>query len=365
MKKIEVKLSDNSYPVYLDSGNFDKLPVLLTENKVYKNVFVIADKGMFLKHKTAVKSIYNKFNGKKYLSIFNTSEDSKSFNSIKGFFEDMLMNGFGRDAVVIAIGGGITGDIAGFAASVFARGIQYVQVPTTLLAMVDSSVGGKTGINFAHTKNIIGTFYQPKLVLIDTDFLKTLPEEEIICGIGEVVKYGFLIDERFFELIKSKLNKLFELDTKFITRVVEECIKFKAGVVEKDEREESGLRKILNLGHTFAHAVEVEQKHKIKHGQAVIIGLGCALHLSNKIGLLSDELLARYLSLIVMFKDKIKISPPNMNKLYDIMKRDKKNKDEVIKFVLLSSAGKIIVDVEAEKQDVHYALDNGLGYFAE
>ena len=319
---------------------------------------------MFLKNKAKVEKSYRNLNGKKYFEIFNTSEDYKSIDSMQKFFTDLLKSGFSRDTVVAAIGGGITGDIAGFTASVFARGVQYVQVPTTLLAMVDSSVGGKTGINFGHTKNIIGTFYQPKFVLIDTTLLKTLPKEEVICGLGEVVKYGFLIGEKFFDQIKKDMNKLIKLDTGLITNVIEECIKFKAGVVEKDEKEESGLRKILNLGHTFAHAIEVEQEHKIKHGQAVIVGLACALHLSNKMGLLNDELLAKYLSLIIMFVGKIEIKMPDINKIYEIMKRDKKNKNEVIKFVLLSSAGKILIDVEAKKQDAIYALNNGIEYFA-
>jgi 3-dehydroquinate synthase len=365
MKTINVKLSGNSYPVYVGKEIFGKLSEFISKNTIYKNIFVIADKKMYSKHKKAIDQFYSRMIGKKYFSLIEASEKNKSFKSLHKFYEEMLQNGFGRDTVIIAVGGGITGDIAGFAAATFARGVQFVQIPTTLLAMVDSSVGGKTGINFENTKNIIGSFYQPKFVSVDTDFLKTLPEEEIICGLGEIVKYGFLIGDDFYEFLKKNLNKILKVETKLLTGVIEECIKFKAGIVEKDEKEESGLRKVLNLGHTFAHAVEVEQKHKIKHGQAVIVGLACALHLSNRIGLMNDVMLAKYLSLIVLFEDKIKLNKLDIAKCFEIMKRDKKNKDEIIKFVLLSSAGNIAVDVEAGKDDVFYAMNNGFQYFID
>ncbi len=365
MKKIDVKLQENPYTIYLDKNNYGNLWNLLNENNLSKKAFFVIDKNLYAKHKNGLDRVYKSFTSKKYLLIFEPSEEKKSFESLQSYFEEMLKLGFGRDTVVIAIGGGITGDIAGFAAAVFARGVQFIQVPTTLLSMVDSSVGGKTGINFEHTKNIIGAFYQPNFVLIDTDFLKTLPEDEIVCGLGEIVKYGFLIDDEFFRFIKSNVKKMVALNNALITKVIEECVKFKAGVVEKDEREETGLRKILNLGHTFAHAFEVEQEHKIKHGQAVIVGLSCALHLSNKLGLLSDENLAKYLSLIVLFADKIRVGKLEINKCYEIMKRDKKNKDEIIKFVLLSSAGKLLIDVEAKKEDVIYAMNNGIQYFID
>lgn len=365
MKTIDVNLGENSYPVIIGKNIFGNLTKTANENKLFKKVFFIADKKMYTAHKYLIDKEYTKFENKKNFMLFEASEKNKSFKSVQSFLGEMLIAGYGRDSLLIAAGGGIAGDIAGFTASIFARGIQFVQIPTTLLAMVDSSVGGKTGINFGHTKNIVGSFYQPKLVLIDTEFLKTLPEDEIICGLGEVVKYGLLIDDDFYFSIKKNLNKILNLDTNLITNIISECVKFKAGIVEKDEKEKKGLRKILNLGHTFAHAIEVDQKHKIKHGQAVIVGLACALHLSNKIGLLDDKSLAEYLSLIVLFTGKIKINNLNIPRCYEIMRRDKKNKDDKIKFVLLSGAGKLIIDVEANKEDVFYALNNGIQYFID
>lgn len=365
MKTIDVNLRENSYPVIIGKNIFGNFEKIAADKKLFRKVFFIADKKMYAAHKNLIDKQYSKFENKKYFALFEAAEKNKSFKSVQSFLDHLLGEGYGRDSLLVVAGGGIAGDIAGFTASIFARGIQFVQIPTTLLAMVDSSVGGKTGINFNHTKNIIGSFYQPKLVLIDTDFLKTLPEDEIVCGLGEVVKYGLLIGEDFYFMIKKNLKKILNLDANLITNIIGECVKFKAGIVEKDEKEEKGLRKILNLGHTFAHAIEVDQKHKIKHGQAVIIGLACALHLSNKIGLLSDKSLAEYLSLIVLFSDKIKIENLNIARCYGIMKRDKKNKNDKIKFVLLSGAGKLMVDVEASKEDVFYAYNNGIQYFID
>lgn len=363
MKKINVNIPGSQYPVYSGKNIFDNLHSLITKHKLYKNVFLIVDHKVFEYHRKKIFEFYNRIEKKKYCLVLKVSEKEKSHKTLFEIYNALIDNGFGRDTLIVSIGGGITGDIAGFAASTFTRGVQYVNIPTTLLSMVDSSVGGKTGVNLGETKNIIGSFYQPKFVLVDTEFLKTLPKDEVICGIGEIVKSGFLISDNFFVVIKNSLKKLKSLNGKEIANAIETCVKFKANIVENDEKEEKGLRKILNLGHTFAHAIEVEQKHKIKHGHAVIAGLACALHLSNKLNMLGDDLLEKYLSLIIMFVPDIKIKEYNPKRLYEIMKRDKKNKEDKIKFVLMSKAGNIFVDVEAEADDVYYALSNGLQYF--
>jgi 3-dehydroquinate synthase len=263
---------------------------------------------------------------------------------------------------VLAIGGGITGDVAGFAASTYMRGIKYVQVPTTLLSAVDSSVGGKTGINFNDTKNIIGSFYQPDLVLIDSNFFKTLHNEEILCGVGELIKYAFITSPKFSKYLINNLENILSLDEKTIVKVISESVRYKGDVVFNDEKER-GLRKVLNFGHTFAHAVEVEQNHKVKHGQAVIIGIACALYLSKKVGLINDEQLKNYLRILKPFEKLISVKKYDRNKLYSIMGRDKKNTSGNIKFVLIKDIGQIVLDYEAEKKDVFYAIDNGLALF--
>ncbi|MEG8946564.1 3-dehydroquinate synthase [Rosettibacter firmus] len=362
MKKIDIKIPNNFYQVYLGSNIFHKLSNL-DVIKRNKNIFLVVDKNLYLNHRDKISLFYNNIGTKKFLYVFEATEKNKSFTEIKNIIAALIKNNFGRDTLLISIGGGITGDVASFAASIYSRGIKYINVPTTLLSMVDSSVGGKTGINFGNTKNIVGTFYQPDLVFIDIEFLKTLPHEEIVCGMGEILKYGLLIGDNFFEEIKNKRNKILEFNSTTIIDVIKNCIQFKSDIVRNDEKEKTGLRKVLNLGHTFAHAIEVEQKHHIKHGQAVIAGLACALHLSNKINLLNDSNLEKYLPLLISFADSIDIQKYDTKKLYEIMKRDKKNKDEKIKFVLLKKAGELFVDIETKKEDVIYALNNGLQYY--
>ena len=286
-------------------------------------MFFIIDTHVLDLHRTTIDHFVNNYKDKIYLHRFDSNESNKGIKSLEIIYSNLITHGFGRDTVIIAFGGGITGDIAGFAASTYARGVQFIQIPTTLLAAVDSSVGGKTGINFGETKNIIGAFYQPDFVLIDTNFLKTLPKEEIICGAGEIIRYAFLSDEIFFKYIERNFSLLMQINDSITTKIIDTCIRFKGDVVAKDEKEQ-GLRKILNLGHTFAHGIEIEQKYKIKHGQAVIIGLVCALELSKSIGLIGNKLFKKYIQLPLLLKDKIKIETYNVSAIHEIMKRDKK-----------------------------------------
>ena len=277
-------------------------------------------------------------------------------------YESLLENDYSRDTLLIAIGGGIIGDICGFVAATFSRGIQYVQVPTTLLSTVDSSVGGKTGINFGKTKNIIGAFNQPNFVLIDVNFLQTLNHEELLSGLGEVVKYAYLTNLKFYKYIKKNIAEVLNKNPKVLTRIISESVRFKGDVVVSDEKE-TGNRKMLNLGHTFAHAFEVETKYKLKHGQAVIVGIASALFLSNKLGLMTEEKLNELLELIYMFKDEINFGKINLDNAISIMQRDKKNRDGKIKFVLLQDVGTIVLDVEASHDEIIYALESGIGVF--
>jgi len=297
----------------------------------------------------------------KTVSIIS-SEKNKSFDSIKKIQKVLIENNFGRDSVIVAIGGGIIGDIAGFAASTFMRGIKYIQIPTTLLASVDSSVGGKTGINFNNTKNVIGTFYQPELVVIDITFFNTLAKDEMLCGLGEIIKYCFLIDNRFFNFVAKNVENVLNNEPKTIERVIKESIKFKGGVVEFDEKE-TGVRKVLNLGHTFAHAFEVQQQHKLKHGQAVIVGITCSIYLSYYLQIINLDKLNSYLTLMNIFSKKIKLNFVDNRSLHKIMLRDKKNRGNEIQFVLVKNVGEIITDVTASNKLVTKSINQTLTHF--
>lgn len=362
MKKIEVKAKSKNYPVYIGQNIFEKIPLLIEKHGLHKNVFIVIDENVLGYHLKRIKNIITEKMRKVVAVEYIANEKSKNNRSVEELYDCLIKNDFGRDTLVIAIGGGITGDIVGFAAATFGRGVQFVQVPTTLLAAVDSSVGGKTGINYGKTKNLIGSFFQPEFVLIDTTFFKTLKEEEIVCGIGEIMKYAFLGDEKLHSAFDSSLKDILKLKNDKIQTTIESCVNMKASVVQADEKE-TGLRKILNLGHTFAHALEVEQDHNLKHGQAVIVGLTCALYLSHFKGLIRAQKLIEYLKLPLMFQDKINIDKCNIETVYKIMQRDKKSIKGKIKFVLLSSPGILYLDFEAEKEFVIQALEDGVSHF--
>jgi len=362
MNRIKIDLPDNPYEVLLGEGILPDLNHEIQNLKLNSNVFVIVDKNVYAKHKNYIDAALTEMNITG-LYEFVSMESEKTFASMQNVFKAMLDANLSRDSVVLAIGGGIVGDVAGFISATYMRGVQYVQVPTTLLAAVDSSVGGKTGINFHDTKNIIGAFYQPKLVLIDTRFLSTLPDEEILCGVGEIVKYACITHEETFDYVNKNLSKILDLDAETLNYIIHESVRFKGDVVQSDEKE-SGLRKILNLGHTFAHAFEVQQKHKIKHGQAVIAGIACALYLSKAIGIMNEKEFERSIKLIKLFTNDIKLENFNLADIKSIMVRDKKNRDGKIKFVLLKSVGELIVDVESEWKDVEAAIQKGTSLFA-
>lgn len=358
MKKINVKTSSKQYDILLGENIFQLIPRLIEKQKLHKNIFTIVDKNVFKHHSKLIQNTLSSL-PKNTLYFFNSNEKNKNIEEVKKIYKLLIHKSYGRDTTIIAIGGGITGDIAAFVASTFSRGTNFIQVPTSLLSMVDSSVGGKTGINFGETKNLIGTFFQPDFVLIDKIFLDTLPKDELICGLGEVSKYYYLTGNNFF---KSSVFKVLDNDLVNINSLISKSIIFKANVVEQDEKEIS-LRKILNLGHTFGHAIEIEQNHKIKHGQAVVVGIACSLYLSYYLMLLDEKKLDKLLQLLLAFNNYIKIESININSLIKIMLRDKKNRNGKIKFVLVKEPANILVDVEAENKLIVKSLEKGLSLF--
>ena len=290
-----------------------------------------------------------------YTYYFKANELNKNMNSINKILEILLNKNFSRDDCLISIGGGITGDISGFAASLFKRGLKFINIPTTLLSQVDSSIGGKTGINTRYGKNLIGSFYQPNLVISDTQFLKTLPEREIICGYGEILKHSIIRNKKFFDFLNIHKNKILKLSSPYIEKAIYESCRIKKGVVEKDEKEK-GLRKILNFGHSFAHAYEATLGYskKLNHGEAVILGMKTALNLSVKENLMN---ISEYHSII----DHIENSnlPSSVSKFFSakdihnilkFMGKDKKNRSNKINLVLLKKIGTPIINKEFSKE---------------
>jgi 3-dehydroquinate synthase len=299
-----------------------------------------------------VRKLAASFNNQTLRYNFRSSELNKSLAEVNRIYNFLIENSFGRDSAVIAIGGGITGDVSGFAANTFMRGIKCYHIPTTLLSMVDSSVGGKTGVNFSNRKNLIGTFYQPNGVFINKSFLNTLPKREMISGCGEIFKYAFLADLRNYLLVKNNLRKYFVEKDLSVEKLIRSCVKIKSIVVAQDEREESELRKILNLGHTFAHAFETESKYKLKHGEAVIGGIFTSLFLSHKLGLITPDKLNNFIGDFKFLKPSRLLKKIKVEQVYEIMKKDKKNTGGKVKLVLIKDIGNVLVDVSADKNSI-------------
>ena len=273
------------------------------------------------------------------IHLIDDGEQAKSFETITQITNKMASEHFDRSSIVLAVGGGVVGDIAGFAASVYMRGIDYVQYPTTLLAMVDSSIGGKTGITLKSGKNLVGRIYQPIAVEIDTNFLSTLPKREMNAALAEVVKYGFIYDKEFFEYLTTNIAEIDNKNMHVLQKIIIQCCEIKGDIVSEDENENE-LRMILNFGHTVGHGLESFKEYKdLLHGEAIFFGMKCALYLSNKFGKLSDK---EYMTSIQFLS---KFDLPNLDiddkdKFINFVMNDKKFRDKKIRFILLDEIGK-------------------------
>jgi 3-dehydroquinate synthase/shikimate kinase/3-dehydroquinate synthase len=299
------------------------------------------------------------------IHIFNANELNKNQLSVNKILTILLKKNFHRNDCLISVGGGITGDVSGFASSIFKRGIKFVNVPTTLLAQVDSSIGGKTGINSIHGKNSIGSFYQPSLVISDINFLKTLPKREIICGYGEILKHSLIANKKFFLFLNKNATKILNLKSPFIEKSIHQSCLIKKRIIETDEKEKN-LRKILNFGHTFAHAYEatLQYSKKLNHGEAVILGIMNASKFSLKNNLLPKDEFELIKNHLIQFKLPIKlkkkISPSKLNNIVSFMKKDKKNNTKKINLVLLKKIGQPILNLNFETKKIHSFLKREL-----
>jgi 3-dehydroquinate synthase len=269
--------------------------------------------------------------------IIPAGEEYKTLETVSGIYDTLSDNRFGRDDMIIALGGGVTGDIAGFAAATYLRGIRHlIQIPTTLLAQVDSSVGGKTGVDLPQGKNLVGAFRQPDMVLIDPEVLDTLPEEVFRAGMAEVIKYGCIWDPEILELVSSKDYK------KHMIELIERCVSIKIKVVEEDEME-SGLRRILNFGHTVGHGAERLGNYKeLSHGEAVAVGMAAAVKMGNSIGITKDGCYERLIPILQAFSLPTRLTHP-VEAVYESMLSDKKKQGDGIHFVFIEDFGKALI----------------------
>ena len=289
IKTIDLDLGERSYPIHIGKGLLEKAAELIPFDLSDKKVFILYDKNVYPYVQVLEEALSGKCLETKTFAQ-KGGEPTKSYDGLQATLDWLLDNKVDRQSVLFAVGGGVIGDLGGFAASVVMRGIPYVQVPTTLLAQVDSSVGGKTGINTEQGKNLVGSFYQPKAVLCDVGTLGTLPDRELQAGYAEIVKYGFINDLKFFEWLEEHGEQVLNLEFDSLVQAVETSCNAKASIVAADEKE-SGVRALLNLGHTFGHALEAAAKYdgRLLHGEAVAIGMMMASDLSLKMGLCSQE----------------------------------------------------------------------------
>jgi len=342
--KLIVKTKSKTYPIYFGSDILNKTGNLINKNlpNVKKICIIIDNKIPKILSKKLLDSL------KKYnLKIYNisSSEKTKNINIANKIIEELLKDNFNRSDCVIAFGGGVLGDLSAFISNLTKRGIKFINIPTTLLAQVDASVGGKTGINSIHGKNLIGTFYQPDFVISDVSILKSLHQREIISGYGEILKHSLISDKKFFFWLVKNGKKIIEKkdNTTLISAIIRSC-KIKSKIINKDEKE-TNTRMILNFGHTFAHGFEGAKNfsNQLKHGEAVLLGMMIASELSNKKKLLSfKELLLikkHYFNLNLLSNIRKKFKKNEINKIIHFMKKDKKNIVEKINLILLKKIG--------------------------
>ena len=352
MKTIQVQLGDRSYPIHVKPGLTIDIPSILSgNNHGQKWVIISQHRLMELFGFDLITNLKDSGFDAEYITI-PVGEVAKSLNEFSSVVSQMIELNCDRSTTILALGGGVVGDVAGFVASSFMRGIKYYQIPTTLLAMVDSSIGGKTGINITEGKNLIGSIYQPQGVLVDSTLLDSLPREEVIAGLGEVIKYGAIRDIEFLNQVSDWLN---DIDSFPFDKAVERSSEIKADIVSTDERE-GGLRRLLNFGHTVGHALEAHLGYgRIRHGEAVALGMKCAGWISKKMDMLSNDELNQLTEPI------LKLPMPslgklNANHLMSYIRVDKKSEKGVLNFVVLDGLGNGMTSTLVTEQLIQKSL---------
>jgi len=355
MKKLKVELGVNSYEVRVGSGLLARAGLWLKEKGFSGKAVIITDttvKGLY--SETLSKGLTNAGFDVTILDV-QPGEEQKSLETAGGLYEGLTAAYAERTTPVLALGGGVIGDLAGFVAATYMRGVPLIQVPTTLLAQVDSSIGGKTAVDHGKLKNTIGVFYQPRMVIADIETLTTLPEDELTNGLAEVIKHAAIRSDDFFYYLDNNIEKAMEPDISALEDMVVESIRIKTEVVEKDEKEE-GLRSILNYGHTIGHAIEAVSNFRLKHGQAVAIGMMAAAKISRRMEILDEDEVARLEEVIRRAGLPVTMPDLDIEAVMQATKSDKKVSQGKVRFVLLKSIGHAIISDEVDPALVREVL---------
>lgn len=350
MQTLTVSLADRSYPIHIGNGLLGQADLILPHLK-RKQVAIVSNTTVAPLYMHAIAQPLRDAGVSVIEIILPDGEAYKNNETLQTIYDHLLQNRCERNTTLIALGGGVIGDLTGYAAATYLRGVPFIQVPTTLLSQVDSSVGGKTGINHPLGKNMIGAFYQPKLVLADIDTLKTLPQRELSAGVAEVIKYGLIRDADFFDWLETNMSALMALDTAVASYAIYRSCQNKAEVVAADEHEQ-GERALLNLGHTFGHAIENAMGYGVwLHGEAVATGTVMAADLSQRMGWLNDAQVARIKTIMQAAKLPIEAPDLGVEEYLRLMQLDKKVSDGRIRLILQQDIGKAVItaDYDADK----------------
>ncbi len=363
--RVRVELGPRSYEVRVTSGRGEGFAAFARSaldatwsGRTCRRALVVTDATVASRGSTAVAALAG-VGITATLAVVSSGEPSKSLDRAADLYDDLVRLRADRHTAIVALGGGVIGDLAGFVAATYARGLPLLMVPTTLLAMVDSAVGGKVGVNHPRAKNIIGAFHQPVGVWIDTEVLATLPPRQLRCGLAEVIKYGVILDPQFFSFLEQNAVAIASGDPAALRRIVAHSCRLKADVVARDEREESGVRAILNFGHTIGHALESVAGYsaRMQHGEAVAIGMAAEARLAQRLGWIEPATTARLVALIERFGLPTAI-PADLDPdaLFDAMGRDKKNQRGRIRFILPRGFGRVELTDEPREADVRDVL---------
>lgn len=358
MRKVNVSLGDRSYPILIGTKLLSRLGSECAQRKFAKKCAIISDRNV-AKHygKTVVQSL-RAAGFDPVLIVVDAGEKAKKLETVQSCYDQLATHRIERKSFIVALGGGVVGDLAGFVAATYLRGIGFVQVPTTLLAQVDSSVGGKVGVNLKAGKNLVGAFYQPQLVLCDLLTLDTLPEREFRAGLAEVIKYGIIYDAQFFRRLERDLEKILKRNPQVLAAIIARCCEIKAEVVSQDETE-SGLRAILNFGHTIGHAIEAISGYgTYLHGEAISVGQIAAARLSKRLLSLSDNEVARIERIFAKANLPVSLKLPSKTraKLIAAMKLDKKVSAGEVRFVLATHIGRVVYAQRVSINQIELAL---------
>lgn len=353
MQTVNLNLGENSYKIFIGEKIFSEVGKFISQSDFTKKILLVTDTNVFQYFTTDLTKFIDAEIG---IFKIEAGETSKTLNEAAKIYTAAIELGLDRKSLIIALGGGVVGDLAGFVAATYLRGVPFIQIPTTLLAQVDSSVGGKTAVNHSLGKNLIGAFYQPKAVFIDLETLNTLPERETEAGLAEVVKYGIISDEKFFSYLEENAEKILNRDTRVLEKIVTRSCEIKAEVVGKDEKE-SGLRRILNFGHTIAHVIEEETNYKkYRHGEAVAIGMLGAAFISEQLEKISAAEVQRLKNLFERLNLMTYCEGCDADKIYNAAFRDKKTVGGKINWVLMKKIGEVEITSDVSESIVKDAL---------